>query len=120
LTLREYLWANVTTAVVPAVTPKPERTGKATQPAASPAFSAEPLASPDASGVPPSEESSPPQLPGSKTSATESPAPSPPAIDASPVADLDPAIAVGLVAALLTVLAVTVMVLRRGRSGVGL
>jgi hypothetical protein len=36
------------------------------------------------------------------------------------VADLDPAVAAGLDAALLGVLLITVLVLRRGRSGVGL
>jgi len=45
---------------------------------------------------------------------------SPPPIDASPVADLDPAVAAGLGAALIGVLLVMVLVLRRGRSGAGL
>jgi hypothetical protein len=38
----------------------------------------------------------------------------------SPVADLDPVVGAGLIVALVGVLAVTVLVLRRGRSGVGL
>jgi hypothetical protein len=50
----------------------------------------------------------------------ETPLESPPPLETAPVADLDPATAAGLAAALIAVLMVTVLVLRRGRSGVGL
>jgi hypothetical protein len=43
-----------------------------------------------------------------------------PPIEASPVADLDPAVAAGVGAVLIGFLVATVLVLRRGRSGVGL
>lgn len=125
LTLREYLWANFTTAVVPATAPG--SSADPTEPASSPAASAgaepsdEPPATPDASLEP-----GPPESPGPRESPAGSAWVSPtpfanlPAIDPSPVADLDPAIATGIAAVLGTVLVVTVMVLRRGRSGVGL
>jgi D-alanyl-D-alanine carboxypeptidase len=125
LTLREYLWANFTTTVVPAVTPRPEHSARPTAlPAASQAPSQEPTATVEASLEP---ETAAPSQPSPPSAATPSdagrpgaPAASPPPIDASPAADLDPAVAVGLGAALLVVLVVTVLVLRRGRSGVGL
>jgi len=50
----------------------------------------------------------------------ETPLESTPPLETAPVADLDPATAAGLAAALIAVLMVTVLVLRRGRSGVGL
>jgi hypothetical protein len=67
-----------------------------------------------------------PALPSAPASASSGPGPSgapeasPPPLEASPVADLDPAVAAGLGAALIAILLVTVLVLRRGRSGVGL
>ena len=123
LTTREYLWANFTTAVVPAATPRPPRapgqtaapsaTGTAIPPTAAASEQsapAPPVVEPSAAGEPPAEP---------RTSAPGEPAQTPPT-DVSPAADLDPAIGAGLIVALVGVLAVTVLVLRRGRSGVGL
>jgi D-alanyl-D-alanine carboxypeptidase len=126
LTTREYLWANFTTTVIPAVPPRtPRPAAPSGGPAASPAASSgepglepsygstgAPSAAPEASagGGP----GAPPGVPPQATPA-ESPVP----IEPTPVADLDPAVAAGLGAALVGVLVVTVLVLRRGRSGVG-
>jgi zinc D-Ala-D-Ala carboxypeptidase len=112
LTPREYLWANFTTTVVPALTPGPGHTPRTTDVPASPDASPAPGATAGTTFVPGSASSAP----GPSGAAAESPPP----IEASPVADLDPAIAAGLGAALIAVLLVTVLVLRRGRSGVGL
>ena len=130
LTTREYLWANDTTAVVPAVTPGPTKGPRAT---AGPSASASALPSADASGAASEPSLAPPASePGESAGGNETPvasaaAPdgatpleSPPPLETSPVADLDPAVAAGLAAALVAVLIVTVLVLRRGRSGVGL
>src|SRR6185295_16604080 len=119
LTTREYLWANFTTAVVPRVTPKPTRAPRGTEEhGGSP-----PLLEASPSPMEP-EASTPEATPVPETDGTPSAAPnpleSPPPVEASPVADLDPAVAAGLAAALIAVLTVTVLVLRRGRSGVGL
>jgi D-alanyl-D-alanine carboxypeptidase len=124
LTTRQYLWANFTTAVVPAVTPKPSKGSGGTAPP-----SAGPTAEPSGATAEPSAEPTPvvePSSPGRPTAGTTSGAagapgqPQPPPSDVSPVADLDPAVGAGLIVALVGVLAVTVLVLRRGRSGVGL
>ena len=124
LTTRQYLWANFTTAVVPAVTPKPSKGSGGTAPP-----SAGPTAEPSGATAEPSAEPTPvvePSYPGQPTAETTSGAtgapgqPQPPPSDVSPVADLDPAVGAGLIVALVGVLAVTVLVLRRGRSGVGL
>jgi D-alanyl-D-alanine carboxypeptidase len=121
MTLRDFLWANFTTTVVPAVTPGPAHTAV---PAASSAVSPEPTTTDGTSFPSQSVELSPPPSSVAGTSAPgTSPGArgqSPPPIDASPVADLDPAVAAGLGLALIVVLLVTVLVLRRGRSGVGL
>jgi D-alanyl-D-alanine carboxypeptidase len=122
LTTREYLWANFTTAVVPAVTPKPPRAGRTAAPSPVAPTIAPSAAAPEQSAaappvVPPSAVDVPPA--GPPSSAAGEPVPTPPT-DVSPAADLDPAIGVGLLVALVGVLAVTVLVLRRGRSGVGL
>jgi D-alanyl-D-alanine carboxypeptidase len=118
-TLREYLWANFTTATVPAVTPRPGQSAAPTAPPASPAASGGLAESPPASSAGGS------PLP----SAAESPSPdasaglagqSPPPVDGAPTADLDPGIAVALGAILIGILAATLLVMRRGRSGVGL
>jgi D-alanyl-D-alanine carboxypeptidase len=127
LTTRSYLWANYTTALVPAVTPEPTRTprGSGVPGASSSAEvpgsfepSLEPAASPSGP-LPPAASGEGPGGPAT-ASAAAGPGDSPTPIDASPVADLDPALAASLAAALVGVLAVTVLVLRRGRSGVGL
>jgi zinc D-Ala-D-Ala carboxypeptidase len=123
LTPREYLWANFTTTVVPAVTPGPGHTPRATEVPASPDASPEPGGTAGTTFVPESGEPAQPSAPASASSApgpSGAAAESPPPIEASPVADLDPAVAAGLGAALIAVLVVTVLVLRRGRSGVGL
>jgi hypothetical protein len=128
LTTREYLWANFTTAVVPAVTPKPTKEPRATgSPAASPSIapssptmepSAAPSGSDGASGPPVERET--PGGPDASSSRSGAPEASRIPIDASPVTDLDPAVAAGVAIALLGVLLGAVLVLRRGRSGVGL
>ena len=124
LTTREYLWGSYTTAVVPAVTPRPSRGPSGTgQPSTSPSVepSAEAGESPALPSAP-AEASTPAATAGTATSAPASDIPpeSPLPIEAAPVADLDPAVAGGLAAALIGILAVTVLVLRRGPSDVGL
>jgi D-alanyl-D-alanine carboxypeptidase len=128
LTTRQYLWANYTTAVVPRVTPRP------TRPPAGPPASANPPASGRPSATPSATPAAPSTAPSvsAATAPPSSPAATGPApagtphgtaapIEPAPVADLDGGVAAGLVAALVGVLAVTVLVLRRGgRSGVGL
>jgi len=127
VTTREYLWANYTTAVVPAVTPRPTRNpAHSSEPSALASLEASPDASAEASiGASPIAEPTPAASPAGPAGASPAPGESAPGassapIDASPVADLDPAVAAGLGAALLGILVVTVLVLRRGRSGVGL
>jgi D-alanyl-D-alanine carboxypeptidase len=122
LTTREYLWANFTTAVVPAVTPKP--TSQSGEPGG-PSTSASPAASTEASAAtsapagtdrPGSSEATGVEAPGSSTA----PLASAPPVDLAPVADIDPGAAAGIGALLVAALAISVLVLRRGRSGVGL
>jgi zinc D-Ala-D-Ala carboxypeptidase len=131
LTTREYLWANYTTAVVPKVTPKPTRAPHGTAaPVTSPPVAPSPVETTSAPSLEPSLAPGPSE-PVESPAANESPAPasggagetpgvSPPPIEPAPVADLDPAVAAALAVALIAVLTVTVLVLRRGRSGVGL
>lgn len=124
LTTREYLWANDTTAVVPLVTPRPTREPRKSASPSEPAASVEPPGA-VSSGAPSAEPSSLVEpTSADETSAgptsAQPPGQSPPPVDAAPVADLDPAVAAGLIAVLVGILAVTVLVLRRGRSGVGL
>ena len=117
LTIREYLWANFTTTVVPAVTPGPGHSAKPTDLAESPGASPRTTFAPETSEpTQPSSLAPEPSATGQSGASAESPPP----VDASPVADLDPAVAAGLGAALIVVLMVTVLALRRGRSGVGL
>jgi D-alanyl-D-alanine carboxypeptidase len=124
-TLREYLWANYTTAFVPAkptATRSPTKTAAPTRTSApSPKPTAMPSLSP--SDTPPS-----PPLAETPAPATN-PAPSPiagapggssPPVDEHPVADQAPVLLAGgalIVAAAVMVLSV---LRRRGRSGVGL
>jgi zinc D-Ala-D-Ala carboxypeptidase len=125
VTTRAYLWANYTTAVVPAVTPPPTKGPKATS---APDASASFASSPDASrSAEPSAATDETEAPGGSETPAASDAPratlpseSPPPLESAPAADLDPAVAAGLAAALVAVLTATVLVLRRGRSGVGL
>jgi D-alanyl-D-alanine carboxypeptidase len=119
-TPREYLWANYTTTVVPAPTPKPGAT------AAPPTI---PIPTPTAAPTP-----SPTPLPPTAIPATAQPsaipsapvttAPTPVAtqapVDGEPIASLVPAVVAGFAVGLGGLLAVGWMVLRRGRSGVGL
>jgi len=130
LTTREYLWANYTTAVVPAVTPRPSRAPRssggpqASEPAEPSAGvsgpSAEPATAPATTDpAQPSGDDETPIAPATAPGG-ETPLESTPPLETAPVADLDPATAAGLAAALIAVLVVTVLVLRRGRSGVGL
>jgi len=123
LTTREYLWANYTTAVVPKATKPPKSPGASAEPGATgPTDSAEPsLEAPPPTGAEPGSpaESAPSLESDGPPSQEVYPLETPP-IEASPVADLDPAVAAGLGAVLIGVLVVTVLVLRGGRSGVGL
>lgn len=128
VTPREYLWANFTTTVVPARTPKPDRTARPTEtppstvepsvlastgPSLPPATAAPLTPAPPTPSTPPAATLAPPTLP-------------PPGASLAPtggVAALEPAVAgLALVAgALAVVLALLArMVLRRGRSGLGL
>jgi zinc D-Ala-D-Ala carboxypeptidase len=123
LTLRQYLWANFTTTVVPLVTPRPESSAKPPTSSAAPGASLEPTATDGASlepGTAEPGEASPSTTAPADAGPPGAPGASPPPIDASPVADFDPAVVAGLGVALIGVLLVTVLVLRRGRSGVGL
>jgi D-alanyl-D-alanine carboxypeptidase len=125
LTTREYLWANYTTAVVPLVTPGPtRRPGRSQQPSLAPSPEASPMPSgePGASEVPPASQLPPPGSPPAQTAGAAEPTPlqSQGPLEPSPVADLQPGVALAIGGALLAVLAITVLVLRRGRSGVGL
>jgi D-alanyl-D-alanine carboxypeptidase len=118
LTTRGYLWANFTTAVVPAVTPRPTRqpgeTG-APSTSAAPAASSEATA-PASAPTPASSQGAGPEMSGSSSGPLASASP----VELAPVADIDPGAAAGIAAVLGVALAITVLVLRRGRSGVGL
>lgn len=115
LTLREYLWANFTTTVVPVVTPRPGHTPGPTELPASPAASPEPSATEGSTFAPQTAE---PTRPLSPSAAPSTPGPSGASGQSPP--PIDPAVAAGLGAGLIGVLLITVLVLRRGRSGVGL
>jgi zinc D-Ala-D-Ala carboxypeptidase len=122
LTTREYLWANFTTANVPAVAPKPTKDPRETS---GPAVSVSPEPSIQATGAPASggpdngglpSQASGADSPATSVAALETAAP----VDLAPVADIDPGAAAGIAAALAVAVVVAVLVLRRGRSGVGL
>jgi D-alanyl-D-alanine carboxypeptidase len=131
LTQREYLWANFTTTVVPAVTPGPSVTARPTRvPTASPVASALP-------GVPtppPSPPSSPPPstlpaptLPASPQATqpptaapVPSPAATPPDIVPGQAGSVQPGLVAALAVALFGGIATGWMVLRRKPSRVGL
>ncbi len=124
LTTREYLWANYTTAEVPLVSPKPGRSHAPSPAPTASASAASSLEAPSASAPSGIESPAPEPTPGLETDAASSaPSEQPPGgppTDGTAVADLDPVVAAGLALALGIVLVVTVLVLRRGRSGVGL
>ena len=128
LTPREYLWANFTTTVVPAETPKPGRTARPTAtPPSTVEPSVEPSVAPIASPSLPPPTAVPLTPPPSQPAATVAPATGAPPVASLPpiggAAAIEPA-TVGL-AVLAGALAVALAllgrkVLRRGRSGVGL
>jgi D-alanyl-D-alanine carboxypeptidase len=123
LTIREYLWSNYTTAVVP-LAPKPS-TGPGQPGTPSAPASVEPASTPSPEGSTAfSQGASAPGAPTSAARLSAAPAVSPAGnagpSDGSPVADLDPAVVTGLVVALIVVLGVATLLARRGRSGVGL
>ena len=124
LTPREYLWANFTTTVVPAVTPKPPATARPTRPpTAAPTPTPSPTPEPTATVSP---------SPTPEPTATPSPSPTPaPSLAPTPAATAAPGVPspIGLEAGVVVGLAGLTaggllvlgwMVLRRGRSGVGL
>jgi LAS superfamily LD-carboxypeptidase LdcB len=127
LTLREYLWANFTTTVVPPPTPKPSV--KPTPIPTHPVPTLAPAVTPAASGPP---TAAPSQLPLDTPPASlvpaDSPAPTigpissaPPSPPADNAASIAPALVGGAGIALGTiVLGGLVLTRRRGRSGIGL
>ena len=125
LTQREYLWANFTTTVVPAKTPKPGHTARPTE---TPPSTVEPSVVPSAGpSLPPSTAAPltpPPPTPPGPTLAPPTLAPPVASLPpAGPIAAIEPATAgMALIAAVLAVALALLArkVLRRGRSGVGL
>jgi D-alanyl-D-alanine carboxypeptidase len=126
LTLREYLWANFTTTVVPPPAPRPT-----TRPAATAAPT--PTPAPTASPTPtPAPTASPTPTPAPTTSASPSPSTTPPPTPAvtPPLATAapaglealtrEPAIVAGASVLAGTIVLGVLIALRRGRSGVGL
>jgi D-alanyl-D-alanine carboxypeptidase len=125
LTIREYLWANYTTTVVPAVTPAPPRTPRPPRPpTAAPTLGPVPIATDPPATMPPSvapETAAPSPAASTVPSAapTRTPAPTPSATP--PVADPAPAsgLAVGLIGVLGLGLGGAIVLgwmVRRGRS----
>jgi D-alanyl-D-alanine carboxypeptidase len=121
LTLREYLWANYTTTVVPAVTPRPARSPRPSrEPAATSTVAPSPSptvapATPPATPVPAS------PAPSSAPSAPPSAAPAPTPMASPGAASGDDvgtqaAVIGGLALALVGAIVTGWMVLRRGRS----
>jgi D-alanyl-D-alanine carboxypeptidase len=123
LTPREYLWANYTTTVVPAPTPKPGTTAAPpTIPIPTPTAAATASRRPSAPAHPPNTPvaSAAPSAAGTAL-ATAGPTPNgnvPPG-DGEPILDLEPGVAAGLAVGLGGLLVLGWMVLRRERSGVG-
>lgn len=124
LTPREYLWANFTTTVVPARTPKPNHTA---QPTETPPSTVEPSVEPTAIPSLPPPTAVPLSPPPTQAPATVAPATEAPPVASLPpaggVAPIEPATAgLALVAGALAIALVLLArkVLRRGRSGVGL
>ena len=124
LTPREYLWANFTTTVVPARTPRPDHTARPTE---TPPSTVEPSVAP--TGIPslPPPTAVPLTPPPTQPAATEAPPTAGPPVASLPpsggVAAIEPATAgLALVAGVLALVLVLMArkVLRRGRSGVGL
>jgi hypothetical protein len=124
LTPREYLWANFTTTVVPAQTPKPGRTA---QPTETPPSTVEPSVAPSpVPSLPPATAVPLTPPPSSPPPPTLAPPTAPPAVASLPptggVAAIEPAAAGLAVVAGALALALALLarkVLRRGRPGVG-
>ena len=125
LTLREYLWANYTTTIVPPAPPKPTRaptrTAAPTTPAPSPTPTAAPTVAPTPTPAPPTPTASPTRtpVPPSPDPTPPPPAPSPPD-DAESTAGLASAVVAGAAGALGLLALGAWVLLRRGRSGAGL
>jgi LAS superfamily LD-carboxypeptidase LdcB len=124
LTPREYLWANFTTTVVPAQTPRPDHTA---QPTETPPSTVEPSLEPSAGASLPPQTAAPLSPPPSQPAATPAPATAAPAVPSLPptggVAAIERAAAGFALAAGALVIALGLIVrkvLRRGRSAVGL
>jgi D-alanyl-D-alanine carboxypeptidase len=124
LTPREYLWANFTTTVVPAQTPRPDHTARPTE---TPPSTVEPSVAPTVSPSLPPPTAVPLSPPPTQPAATVAPATESPPLASLPptggIAAIEPATAgLALIAGVLAI-ALALMarkVLRRGRSGVGL
>ena len=128
LTQREYLWANFTTTVVPAVTPGPSATARPSRPPrTSPAASAVP-GKPTSPALPSLPVSPPPSTvpasPETNQPPTSGPLPSPvatlPGIPPDPAGTAQDGVIAALAVALFGGLAMGWMVLRRKPSRVGL
>jgi D-alanyl-D-alanine carboxypeptidase len=125
LTPREYLWAHFTTTVVPAVTPRPTRPPHAPashDPTAAPATAS---ASPSESTLPSASAAAPPTaeatlVPSAEATPAPSAEPTPAVIDPAPVIYVEAGVLAGAGIALIGLVALGWMVLRRGRSSVGL
>jgi D-alanyl-D-alanine carboxypeptidase len=128
LTIREYLWANDTTAVVPRVTARPTRgPAKSSAPVSSDAPSSSVQASSEpASSVATAASESPGASGGVRPSQADvtpsqpPPGQTQPPLEAAPAANPAPMIGAGIAVAVAGLAFVMVLVLRRGRSGVGL
>ena len=129
LTLREYLWANFTTTVVPPPTPRPTARPVATAtpsptPSPSPSPSVTPSPAPTASPTPNPTASPPGSASPSPTAASPTPAATAPPATPSPggleALAREPAIVAGAGIVVGTIVLGVLAALRRGRSGVGL
>jgi zinc D-Ala-D-Ala carboxypeptidase len=123
LTPREYLWANFTTTVVPAQTPKPDHTARPTEtPPSTVAPSVEPTVMPSVplpTAPPPTSMATP--GPSDAATAPPQPSPTPYSIrEVPPGLDMVVNGAAAIGALVLALVVLGWMVLRRGRSGVGL
>lgn len=124
LTPREYLWANFTTTVVPAPTPRPDHTA---QPTETPPSTVEPSVAPSPGASLPLPTNAAPSPPPTQPAATVAPTTDPAVVPGPPptgvVVAIEPGAAgLALVAAALAVVLALLArkVLRRGRSAVGL
>ena len=127
LTLREYLWANYTTTIVPPAPPKPTRSpARTAAPTATPgptptATAAPTVPSPTATSAPPTPGATPvPTLGPPSSEPTPVPTASAPPDDPQALAGLASAVAAGAAGALGLLALGAWVLLRRGRSGVGL